>query len=842
MSLSLFSDLDNHWAQTCILELAERKLIQGYPDRTFRPNSPVTRAEFAALLSQIFSHINPLKNSLSFTDVPPQHWANQVIEKATRSGFLSGYPDRTFKPSLSISRLQVYLALASGLKYPIPSYPQQILQHDLDDFSLIPNYAINAIASVIGARMMINYPRVRYFNPEQIMTRGELIAILFQTLSQPWQLSPISPYLVGNSISFPPQENTELVQAKLENSQLIIIRNRQKIYENSLSKIYSHPLLSSLSLRVLDLDQDGEPEIILDGCTSSNHHFLTWIFDYDPLTQKYQITEKNWRELGYELKQINPQEGWQFITYQKSFDIFSKQLLDSALPLEVYTYQSGAFQTVTKNYPELVRQQANQLWTEQINRQRSSLNFKSILAAYLANKYILNQKKDGWFQLRQLYQGSDAELYFQHLIDTLIDHQYIQVEFLVTPQFDQLTPFYEGFAMVANEQKWGYIDQRGLVIIDPQFVSVEPFDQGRAAVRIKDQYGWINRQGKWIITPQFDAMIPEVSEGLFPIEINGKWGYADLTGKRIIPPQFDGVGSFSEGLALVWNQDQYGYIDPTGKVIIPLQFEGGDRFSEGLARVWKGDKVGYINPQGNWMISPQFDYADSFKNNIARVYISPRWGYLQKPLISVQNSLSFNPDFDYAETIEKGWGMVRKADQWGYVNSQGKLTISCQFQAVEPFQENLAKVKVNHQYGYIDQSGRFVIRPLFDEIGTFVNEKAVIKKEQKYGYINRQGEVIIPPQFTEAFSFYEKLARVKVNQKYGYINGSGQRVIPPQFEEAGDFSQELAPVKVNSKWGYIHRSGKMIFPPQFDQAESFINNYARISLGGKWGFLSHPFL
>ena len=50
-SQSVFSDIQNHWAKGSILAAEGRNILKGYPDGTFRPFAPVTRAEFAAIIS-----------------------------------------------------------------------------------------------------------------------------------------------------------------------------------------------------------------------------------------------------------------------------------------------------------------------------------------------------------------------------------------------------------------------------------------------------------------------------------------------------------------------------------------------------------------------------------------------------------------------------------------------------------------------------------------------------------------------------------------------------------------------------------------------------------------------
>jgi S-layer homology domain. len=66
-----FSDIKGHWAQNCIENLSQKNIVKGYyEDDTFRPDSPVNRAEFAAIISQAFPKISRSEKAINFVDVP----------------------------------------------------------------------------------------------------------------------------------------------------------------------------------------------------------------------------------------------------------------------------------------------------------------------------------------------------------------------------------------------------------------------------------------------------------------------------------------------------------------------------------------------------------------------------------------------------------------------------------------------------------------------------------------------------------------------------------------------------------------------------------------------------
>lgn len=177
-----FSDIEGHWAKTCIVQLADRNILKGYPDHCFRPNGTMTRAEFAALLFSVFTEAQIVRSPLTFSDVPEGFWAKIAVEWAYQRGFFSGYPDQTFRPDQAIPKVQAIAVLATALKYPFPSSSDDTLQQYFDDFAEIPDYARGAIAISTLKSLVVNYPEVRLLQPNRAITRGEVAALWCQGL------------------------------------------------------------------------------------------------------------------------------------------------------------------------------------------------------------------------------------------------------------------------------------------------------------------------------------------------------------------------------------------------------------------------------------------------------------------------------------------------------------------------------------------------------------------------------------------------------------------------------------------------------------------------------------
>ena len=102
---SRFSDAEaGKWYSAAVGYLTAAEVLVGYPDGTFRGDNPITRAEFATIVSRLSE--TAAGGDVPFTDVPASHWAYGFIRSAYGNGLVIGYPDGTFGPERNITRAE----------------------------------------------------------------------------------------------------------------------------------------------------------------------------------------------------------------------------------------------------------------------------------------------------------------------------------------------------------------------------------------------------------------------------------------------------------------------------------------------------------------------------------------------------------------------------------------------------------------------------------------------------------------------------------------------------------------------------------------------------------------
>ncbi len=190
---SSFKDVRAHWAEAYITQLATRGVITGFPDGTFKPEAPVTRAQFATIINKAFAP-TPKRDAIVFGDVAQKFWGFDQITAASRGGFMSGYPGNVFKPEQSIPRVQVLVALANGLQFGEGNVS---ILATYKDGAAIPTYAAGFVSAATQRRIVVNYPSLTQLNPNRDATRAEVAAIVYQALVNAGKANPVpSNYIV----------------------------------------------------------------------------------------------------------------------------------------------------------------------------------------------------------------------------------------------------------------------------------------------------------------------------------------------------------------------------------------------------------------------------------------------------------------------------------------------------------------------------------------------------------------------------------------------------------------------------------------------------------------------
>ncbi|MFN8671762.1 MAG: WG repeat-containing protein [Candidatus Sericytochromatia bacterium] len=174
----------------------------------------------------------------------------------------------------------------------------------------------------------------------------------------------------------------------------------------------------------------------------------------------------------------------------------------------------------------------------------------------------------------------------------------INGNFIIPPIYQEIKDISEDLFVVKNNNKYGYLDRTGKVVIDFNFDYADGFSKGIASVIINNNKFHINKKGNFIsLTYKNINYIPSVINGVC-------CGFMDENNNILIDAKFEKVSYFTiENLCLVKFKNKYGYINKKGKFIIEPIFDEAYDFSNGIAIVKKDNDYHYIDKTGKIITS-----------------------------------------------------------------------------------------------------------------------------------------------------------------------------------------------------------------------------------------------
>jgi len=177
LRLVKFKDVpEKYWTSESIGYLATLGIIGGYPDGTFRPDKIINRAELTTLLVKARGISSTETMDTAFADVDRKHWASFYVQNGADLGLITGYPDKTFRPSKYLNRAEgvTILSRFAGL-----IEPEIILEGPFPDVAG-RHWAAKSITAARSAGLLL-YLTDKPFEPNKEMTRAEAAEILGKT-------------------------------------------------------------------------------------------------------------------------------------------------------------------------------------------------------------------------------------------------------------------------------------------------------------------------------------------------------------------------------------------------------------------------------------------------------------------------------------------------------------------------------------------------------------------------------------------------------------------------------------------------------------------------------------
>ena len=422
--------------------------------------------------------------------------------------------------------------------------------------------------------------------------------------------------------------------------------------------------------------------------------------------------------------------------------------------------------------------------------------------------------------------------------------------------------------MVNN--KLGYINYQGTVVVQPIYINGGEFSEGLAPVRKDGLFGYINANGEFAISPQFE-FATGFTEGFAIVYKDGKSYFIDRSGKQLFANSYKELAPFYNGWAKVkTHTGKEGLVNTKGQLAIDTAFKAIYTFYQGVAIV-EGPRnremgkngrpvkeFGIIDTSGKFVVPyGTYDEIKDFYNGYAPVDIDEKKnesgdaamsGFIDvngKPVLLRQNKNKSWIDGNLSDNrakinLYKYWIPDRKGTLWssdksyeGYVNMKGDIILNdTLLEKATDFAEGRAFIKRKSEDNYfmIDTNGRKVTEKGYRKVlhDRFFNGKAFVYGDGGWSIIDRNGNYLMPPTYFNIdergivgdIFFYGRSVNSETENKtlYGLAKTDGRVVTPPLFEWRGygGFVNGVMRVSIDDAPAYIDTSGTVIWKAPAD--------------------------
>lgn len=408
---------------------------------------------------------------------------------------------------------------------------------------------------------------------------------------------------------------------------------------------------------------------------------------------------------------------------------------------------------------------------------------------------------------------------------------------------------------IFENDKLGFIDRQGNVVISPKYKNGDDFSENLARVRLNGTYGFIDTNGNFVIPPQYDFAADFV-HGIARVYVNGNPVFIDKNNRQILPPVYKSItfiserkaivqalsgkkgiidlstrqlvadtaflriGTFEDGVAVVEQpskkkndrNSRWGVIDTTGAMIVPFdRYRYIKDFANGYAKIKRKGKTdndasecGFIDTKGNFIFQcpdENGNYVrEDFHNGLARIALYKHWLPGGKGIYDSDNSYE------------------------GYINTKGAIVLNdTNNRYVYDFSNGRAFIADNYRnYRVIDTKFNIVGKDTFEGVAgdCFRNGYAIVEKKRQWGIIDTNGKFVVAPQFEqiEAASiadscFFYAISGEDNEYLYGIAGLNGKIITQPiikEFDHSG-FKNGLLLTNVNNRLTYFDHDGNIVW-------------------------------
>ncbi|WP_294229179.1 WG repeat-containing protein [uncultured Chryseobacterium sp.] len=439
--------------------------------------------------------------------------------------------------------------------------------------------------------------------------------------------------------------------------------------------------------------------------------------------------------------------------------------------------------------------------------------------------------------------------------------------------YDEVRVFSEGLAAVRKNKKWGFIDNKGNLMIPIQYDTADYFrGSGLCEVTKNGKSGFINKQGEEVIPIVYEDGKQEMKDQNVIVKKNGKWAVFDNAGKQLSEFKYDELKTayisdfsknifdrdastfFENGAALGIVNGKYEFINLKAEAAFPdNKFDSASVFDTFKnAMVKRNGKYGIIKTDGTFKVPLIYDLIEYFDtNHSSSEYYNAKKGNIYSIFNSDLKKIGESHAGVYNDFSNETPTLIFKdlKEKAGMVDREGNVLIPFEYDNLRKIENTLLLSARNGGLsGVISNTGKVkipvaykMLYPVYDKFddegqrkkNLFIADGTLIDINNK---VILNGYDSIMPVYYD----HNKLI-VSRNKKFGIINVDKKIFLPVEYDEISNWV-EYGPekrhfIRKKGKYGLIeYETFKTVIPPVYDRMEQR-GDIIFVTKGGKAGIL-----
>ena len=438
--------------------------------------------------------------------------------------------------------------------------------------------------------------------------------------------------------------------------------------------------------------------------------------------------------------------------------------------------------------------------------------FKQFITKYPNNRNI----NDAWRQLYRIYLSEFGSSKFESF-----EKEFPEFPFKDDLEHDKLV-FFENYYPVAVDQKYGYINSTGSVVIKPQYDDVGPFRNGLAVVSKDSKFGIINKKNELIAEFKYDEIVDFQNDRAIASK-DGMYNLIDRSGKEVSFYSFKDISSFSNGIYIGLKDSLYQFFDKNLSLISDLKCQEIGDLLDGFSVVQFNNFFGVVDSNVNVIIPFQFDEIQRFSKTSFIYSFSGKKGLVRSDGIKLTEPIY--DEISAFNSVNKT-AVVKIGSSISWIKEDGSKFFEFSTEyfpnsfELAQFSKGYAIYRKKGKYGLIDDKGRLAFKPSLDLTSKYVNA-IPMAKEGKWGLIDFKNKILKPYEFDLIEDWNGIGILVQKNGLNGLWDYKFATILSIEYNSIKVFDDEFYIVTKGSKCGLNDFSGKPIIPIIYDRIQPF---------------------